>query len=88
MVNRDLRHLETVHYTKCRKEPVIVPENVSFLDTGFPEKSLIETVADYDIAPCSVLEIGCGTGTNAIWLTEQGFKVAASDISEVAISQA
>lgn len=30
----------------------------------------------------TVLEIGCGTGADALWLTERGVKVCATDVSE------
>ncbi len=36
----------------------------------------------------SVLEIGCGLGTNAIWLAKQGYKYCGVDISEEAIKLA
>jgi SAM-dependent methyltransferase len=35
-----------------------------------------------------MLELGCGTGTNAVWLAQQGFDVTACDISPLAIEQA
>jgi cyclopropane fatty-acyl-phospholipid synthase-like methyltransferase len=35
-----------------------------------------------------VLELGCGRGTNALYLAEQGFDVTATDISPSAISEA
>jgi 2-polyprenyl-3-methyl-5-hydroxy-6-metoxy-1,4-benzoquinol methylase len=28
-----------------------------------------------DIEPCNVLEIGCGTGNNSIWLAPKNFNV-------------
>jgi SAM-dependent methyltransferase len=34
------------------------------------------------------LEIGCGTGTNALWLADQGMEVLACDVSSVAIERA
>jgi SAM-dependent methyltransferase len=34
------------------------------------------------------LDIACGTGGNAVWLAEQGFRVDAIDISRVAIEEA
>ena len=40
------------------------------------------------VAPGIALELGCGTGTNAIYLAEQGFQVTAVDISAVAIDRA
>jgi|GEM_PF-4856403 len=45
-------------------------------------------VAEFGIQPCAALEIGCGTGTNAIWFAQQGFDVTAVDVSEEAIRQA
>jgi SAM-dependent methyltransferase len=50
--------------------------------------NLVEIVELYPIEPCKTLEIGCGTGTDAIWLAEQGFEVTASDASEIAIGLA
>lgn len=50
--------------------------------------NLVEIVELYPIEPCKTLEIGCGTGTDAIWLAEQGFDVTACDSSEIAIGLA
>ncbi len=36
----------------------------------------------------SVLEIGCGLGTNAVWLAQQGYHYHGVDISEEAVRQA
>ncbi len=57
-------------------------------ETGRPVGQLISIVAEYDIAPCKALELGCGTGNNSIWLSEQGFNVTATDISPLAIDVA
>ncbi len=54
-------------------------------DTQRPSSELVRFVTEKKIAPCWVLEIGCGTGTNSIWLAQQGFDVTGVDISEVAI---
>ena len=40
------------------------------------------------ITPRRTLEIGCGTGTNAIFLAQHGFNVLGVDISEVAVNKA
>jgi len=40
------------------------------------------------IHPCKALEIGCGTGDNAIWLAQQGFQVVGIDSSDIAIDKA
>jgi len=57
-------------------------------DVGKPDFNLIQTVTSTPIEPCKALEIGCGTGDNAIWLAEQGFEVVAVDASPIAIKQA
>ena len=57
-------------------------------DSGKPSKELARLLAEFEIAPCRTLEIGCGTGTNAIFLTQQGFEVTAVDIAPLAIEQA
>jgi SAM-dependent methyltransferase len=40
------------------------------------------------IKPCNAVDIGCGTGDNAIWLSQQGFHVLGIDTSELAIERA
>jgi ubiquinone/menaquinone biosynthesis C-methylase UbiE len=50
-----------------------------------PDQELIELIESERIRPCCVLDIGCGAGTDAIYLTSQGFNVTAIDISHQAI---
>lgn len=57
-------------------------------DSGRPSKELQRIVSEWDIAPCRMLEIGCGTGTNAISLAQRGFTVTAIDLSPLAVEQA
>lgn len=57
-------------------------------DSDRPATELKRVVAEARIAPCTVLELGCGTGANAVWLARQGFTVTAIDLSETAIAQA
>lgn len=57
-------------------------------DTGQPEPLLVEFVASGSVAPGTVLEIGTGTGTNAIWMAERGFDVLGVDVSPLAIDKA
>lgn len=54
-------------------------------DTGRPSPELMRVVAEAKIMPCRAIELGCGTGINAIWLAQQGFDVTAIDISPTAI---
>lgn len=57
-------------------------------DTGQPEPLLIEFVTSGGIAPVPALEIGAGTGTNAVWLAEHGFDVLGIDLSPLAVERA
>jgi len=57
-------------------------------DTGRQDKRLEEFVPELCGGSGRVLELGCGTGSNAIWLARQGLQVTAVDISPVAIMQA
>jgi SAM-dependent methyltransferase len=57
-------------------------------DTGRPERSLVEMVEAGELAPGRTLEIGCGTGTNALWLASRGFDVLGVDLAPLAIEQA
>ncbi len=57
-------------------------------DTGEPDPLLIRFVEEDAGAPGRALEIGCGTGTNALWLAGRGFDVLGVDISPLAVEQA
>ncbi|WP_446009252.1 class I SAM-dependent methyltransferase [Candidatus Electrothrix sp.] len=57
-------------------------------DSGMPETALINMITSWPKTPNKALDIGCGTGTNAVWLAEQGVEVTAMDISEKAVALA
>jgi SAM-dependent methyltransferase len=57
-------------------------------DTGQPDPLLIEFIATGGVAAGRALEVGCGTGTNALWLAARGFDVLGVDVSTIAIDQA
>lgn len=57
-------------------------------DTGQPEPLLAEFVTSGAVTPCATLEIGAGTGTNAIWMAERGFDVLGVDVSPLAVKRA
>jgi len=58
-------------------------ENKIPWDYGKPYKQLIEFCNQN--TTCRALDVGCGTGTDAIFLAQKGFNVSAIDISEEAI---
>lgn len=53
-----------------------------------PDFNLVEMVDNWPIKPCKALEPGCGTGTDSIWLSQQGFETTALDGSPIAIEKA
>ena len=57
-------------------------------DTGHPEPLLVEFVTSGAVMPGRTLEIGAGTGTNALWLAARGFDVLGVDVSPLAVEQA
>ena len=57
-------------------------------DIGKPDVNLVQMVTALPIRPCKALELGCGTGDNAIWLAQQGFDVVGVDASGIAIGKA
>lgn len=59
-------------------------------DNGVVEPELIRCM-ETDLAGANIkraMEIGCGTGTNAIWLAERGVDVLGTEISPTAIALA
>ena len=57
-------------------------------DTGKPDKHLERIIEQYRVVPCPALEIGCGTGTNAVWLGQQGFDLTVVDVAPTAVEAA
>ena len=57
-------------------------------DTGQPEPLLVEFVTSDGITPGLALDIGAGTGTNAIWMAERGFDVLGVDVAPLAVEKA
>jgi methyl halide transferase len=57
-------------------------------DTGRPSSELMRVVQAEKIRPCRTIELGCGTGTNAVWLAQQGFDVTGVDLVPQAIEEA
>lgn len=54
-------------------------------DIGVPSQHLVEVIEKEKVKPCPALDICCGTGTEAIYLAEKGFKISAIDVSKEAI---
>lgn len=54
--------------------------------SGEPNGALVAEVSGW--TPGRALDVGCGEGTDAIWLARNGWQVTATDISRVALERA
>jgi SAM-dependent methyltransferase len=57
-------------------------------DTGRPANELVRLIESRLIKPCPTLEIGCGTGANAIYMARKRFEITAVDSSALAVERA
>lgn len=57
-------------------------------DTGDTDEHLVEFLRHNSVQRGHALDVGCGTGANALWLAGQGFAVVGIDISSAAIEKA
>jgi SAM-dependent methyltransferase len=57
-------------------------------DSGLPSKELIRVLAEESIKPGRAAELGCGTGTNSIYLASRRFDVTGFDFSPAALEVA
>jgi SAM-dependent methyltransferase len=55
-------------------------------DTGLVAEDLRKVVEEGVVRPCRTAVLGCGSGTNALYLAEKGFDVTAIDVAPTALS--
>jgi SAM-dependent methyltransferase len=55
---------------------------------GGPREELVSLVESGRVKPCRAIDLGCGTGSNAIFLAQQGFEVTGVDYAASAIDKA
>lgn len=53
-----------------------------------PRDELVHLVESGQIVPCRAIDLGCGTGSNAIYLAQHGFEVTGVDFAAAAIAKA
>jgi len=54
--------------------------------SGEPNGALVTETAD--LPPGRALDVGCGEGADAVWLSRRGWQVTALDVSQVALARA
>lgn len=57
-------------------------------DSGLPSRELQRVLAERSIAPCRAIDLGCGTGTNSVFLAARGFDVTGVDCAPFALEAA
>jgi SAM-dependent methyltransferase len=57
-------------------------------DSAAPDPMLVAVIESGSLPVGRALDVGCGTGTNAIWLAQHGYGVLGVDIAPLAIDQA
>lgn len=82
-------------HISSRQPPAGVPDwNTRYLQGDIPWDQhstthvLDRIVREFSVKPCRALEMGCGTGRNAIHLARLGFEVTAFDLAPRAIEMA
>lgn len=66
----------------------IYEENRTPWDAREQDPYVVTLVEKGIVRPCKTIDLGCGTGNEAIYLTKRGFQVTGIDISEFAIQEA
>lgn len=57
-------------------------------DSGLPSRELARILNEWNIPRGRAIELGCGSGTNAVFLASQGFQVTGVDCAPTALRQA
>lgn len=53
-----------------------------------PRQELVELVENGTLTPCRAVDLGCGTGANAVFLAQRGFDVTGVDFAPAGIAKA
>ncbi len=74
---------------RCQADwDVMYREGTPPWETGRPASELTRVVTEAGLRPMTTLELGCGSGANAVFLARRGFDVTAVDSSPTAVERA
>ncbi len=57
-------------------------------DTGVIPPEIVEIVEDCNLVPGSLLDVGCGSGTQSVYFAKHGFDVTGIDVASIAVLKA
>ena len=77
-----------LNYSSLLDWDAIYREGTPPWETGRPASELVRLVDEGAIRPSPMLELGCGSGADAVFLASHGFDVTAVDWSPTAIERA
>ena len=63
-------------------------EGIPPWESGAPSGELVRVLDEGVVRPGSALEVGCGTGADAVYLSRRGFEVTAVDSAPTAVDRA
>jgi len=62
--------------------------NMNPWDTGVIPPEIVEIVEDCNLVPGSLLDVGCGSGTQSVYFAKHGFDVTGIDVASIAVLKA
>ncbi|MFN2537570.1 MAG: class I SAM-dependent methyltransferase [Mycobacteriales bacterium] len=88
-------HLDQQHKSSSHEHAAVEPSEIDWderyggdqLWSGAPNGSLVAEMSGV-ASPGRALDVGCGEGADAVWLSQQGWDVTALDVSRVALDRA
>jgi methyl halide transferase len=83
---RDMTHLPPEEYVREIGERYRTGDTP--WDSGVPSAEIARVVTEGGLPGRKLLEVGCGTGTNAIELARRGYHVTAIDLVDLAVQRA
>lgn len=82
---RRIVHLPGSEYAKAIRE--CYAAGTTPWDSGRPSSEVVKTVEEGGLPGKHLLELGCGTGTNAVELARRGYRVTAVDLVPEAVEK-